>query len=136
MSAIVAAEELFDVNKGCQLPRSESTQMGSPHTSSNLAPNFASRPQSPSVPCQPFSQSSKMTPNIKRSVTSQDETLEVYSGARTSKWIVPLEGRSVLEVQVIKNAAAWKDVPAEKNYLIPPYHWHWYQEEYFDVKRG
>ncbi len=37
---------------------------------------------------------------------------------------------------MIKNAAQWKDVPVEKNYLIPPYHWHWYQEEYFDVKKG
>lgn len=77
-----------------------------------------------------------MTPNIKRTLTSQEETLASYSGARTSTWLLPPEGRSVLEVQVIKNAAQWKDVPIEKNYLIPPYHWHWYQEEYFDVKKG
>ena len=77
-----------------------------------------------------------MTPNIKRTLTSQQSTLAVYDGARTSTWLLPPEGRSVLEVQVIKNAAQWKDVPVEKNYLIPPYHWHWYQEEYFDVKKG
>jgi len=77
-----------------------------------------------------------MTPNIIRTTTSQQETLVVYGGARTSAWLLPPEGRSVLEVQVIKNAADWKDVPVEKNYCIPPYHWHWYQEEYFDVKKG
>ncbi|KFY48678.1 hypothetical protein V495_01097 [Pseudogymnoascus sp. VKM F-4514 (FW-929)] len=77
-----------------------------------------------------------MTPKIKRSLNSQYETLITHNGARTTTWPLPQEGRSVLEVQVIRNAAEWKDVPAEKNRLIPPYHWHWYQTEYFDIKKG
>ena len=77
-----------------------------------------------------------MTPNVKRTLTSHEETLVVCSGAQKFSWLLPPEGRSVLEVQVIKNAAQWKDVPAEKNYLIPPYHWHWHQKEYFGIKKG
>lgn len=77
-----------------------------------------------------------MTPKIKRSLTSQFETLVSYGGARTSFWPLPEEGRSVLEVHVIRNAAEWKDVPVAENHLIPPYHWHWYQTEYFEVKKG
>jgi hypothetical protein len=77
-----------------------------------------------------------MTPKIKRSLNSQYETLITHNGARTTTWPLPQEGRSVLEVQVIRNAAEWKDVPVERNRLIPPYHWHWYQTEYFDIKKG
>jgi hypothetical protein len=55
-----------------------------------------------------------MTPNVKRTLTSQEEMLAVYNGARTSSWLLPPEGRSVLEVQVIKDAAQWKDVPIDK----------------------
>ena len=42
----------------------------------------------------------------------------------------------MLEIQKQYNVSQWKDVPADKNYNIPPPHWHWYQDEYFEIKKG
>ncbi|KAH8885842.1 hypothetical protein GQ53DRAFT_845243 [Thozetella sp. PMI_491] len=77
-----------------------------------------------------------MARGLKRTHTAQAEVLQLHNGARTSTWLLPQDGRSVLEVQVIRNAAEWKDIPNDKNPLIPPYHWHWKQDEYFDIKKG
>jgi hypothetical protein len=77
-----------------------------------------------------------MAPQLKRSQTAQQDILVVYAGARSSQWVLPPEGKSVLEIQKAYNPSQWKDVPAEKNFLIPPYHWHWYQDEYFEIKKG
>jgi len=43
---------------------------------------------------------------------------------------------SVLEIQKYYNPAQWKGVPPDKQILVPPPHWHWYQTEHFDIKNG
>lgn len=60
----------------------------------------------------------------------------MHKGARTTTWLVPEARRSVREVQVFHKPGAYKDLPDGRNPLIPPPHWHWYQEEYFTVTQG
>ncbi|KAH8811277.1 hypothetical protein F5884DRAFT_269711 [Xylogone sp. PMI_703] len=80
--------------------------------------------------------SPRMSLKIKRSQTAHEETLITHDGAGSSTWLLPEEGYSVLERRFIRNAAEWKNVPIDKNPLVPPYHWHWYQTEYFNIKKG
>lgn len=77
-----------------------------------------------------------MAPQVRRSKTAQSAQLKQYGDARTTEWVVPEEGHTVLEVQKVRDPPRWKDVPIAKNYMIPPYHWHWFQEEHFDIKKG
>lgn len=55
---------------------------------------------------------------------------------RTSTWEQPASGNSVLEIQYQPKPWAFKGVPDAQNYLIPPIHYHWYQDEYFKVTKG
>ncbi|KAL5414154.1 hypothetical protein PMIN04_009136 [Paraphaeosphaeria minitans] len=57
-------------------------------------------------------------------------------GARTTTWLVPEARRSVREIQVFHKPGAYEHLPDSQNPLIPPPHWHWYQEEYFTVLQG
>jgi hypothetical protein len=77
-----------------------------------------------------------MTPQLKRSHTAHFEALEQWNGGRTTRWAKPPAGSSVMEIQTTHNPSQFKDVPNDKNYLIPPYHWHWYQDENFDIIQG
>lgn len=77
-----------------------------------------------------------MAPVLQRSLTAQKPTVTQFKGERTTRWEQPPGSLSVLEIQRIENPAAFKDVPAAENYLIPPYHWHWYQREFFEIKSG
>lgn len=77
-----------------------------------------------------------MATTLKKTRTSNQETLSVYSGNRTTTWPPAPPGHSTLEIQRTFDPTRWKDVPVDKNYLVPPYHWHWYQDEYFDIKKG
>lgn len=73
---------------------------------------------------------------IKRSRTCDHDELTVEGGARTTRWVFPPIGNSVLEIQTTHNPSQFKDIPRDKNLLIPPYHWHWYQDEYFKITKG
>lgn len=75
-------------------------------------------------------------PQVTRTKTSHKNPLPQYNGARTTRWEKPEGGSTVLEISTTWNPAQWKDIPIEKNLLIPPYHWHWYQDEYFKVVSG
>jgi len=75
-------------------------------------------------------------PQITRTKTSDKPELAQYKGARTTRWEKPADGKSVLEIQTTWKPQDWKDVPVEKNLMIPPYHWHWHQDEYFRVTGG
>jgi hypothetical protein len=73
---------------------------------------------------------------FQRSFTADKEALVMHDGHRTTRWVVPPGRNSVLEIHAIHKPDQFKDVPMEKNLLIPPYHWHWYQNEYFNIKKG
>ena len=75
-------------------------------------------------------------PEFVKSKTVHKTPLAQYDGARTTLWEIPKEGSTVREIQTTWNPAQWNDVPIEKNYLIPPFHWHWYQDEYFKITSG
>jgi hypothetical protein len=77
-----------------------------------------------------------MAPKLKRSSTGQQRILSQWNGGRTTHWETPENGSSVHEIQKYPNPSQFKDVPLEKNHLNPPYHWHWYQTEYFEIKQG
>jgi len=74
--------------------------------------------------------------HVKRTKTAHLEELSQWNGARTTKWLTPPDGKSVLEIQTIHSPEMFKNVPLAENLLIPPYHWHWYQEEFFTVTQG
>ncbi|KAK3705814.1 hypothetical protein LTR37_013121 [Vermiconidia calcicola] len=74
--------------------------------------------------------------HVKRSETAKHDTLTQYNGIRSTRWVRPPEGLSVLEIQTTHTPTALQKVPDDKNYLTPPYHWHWYQDEFFHVKEG
>lgn len=94
-----------------------------------------------------------MTFHVKRSKTSDIEVLTQYNGIRSTRWVQPPSGLSVLEIQTTHTPTALQKVPDDKNYLTPPYHCpstfsemlpqetnkllgHWYQDEYFHIKEG
>lgn len=77
-----------------------------------------------------------MSKGFKRTPTSQHAALTVHNGARTTTWHTPAGSHSVLERQVIPNARRFADVPLAQNPLIPPYHWHWHQDEFFTITQG
>ncbi|GAM85120.1 hypothetical protein ANO11243_031240 [Dothideomycetidae sp. 11243] len=75
-------------------------------------------------------------PSLVRSQTANHETLHQWSNARSTTWVTPPDGRSVLELQTTHTPKVFASVPDDENVLIPPYHWHWYQDEFFHIKRG
>jgi len=77
-----------------------------------------------------------MATALKRSVTSSGPSLTVHNGARTTHWELPSPKQSVREIQRIHDPGQFKDVPDASNPLIPPYHWHWYQNESFHITQG
>lgn len=60
--------------------------------------------------------------HIKRTDTAKLETLQQYNGIRTTRWVKPPEGLSVLEIQTTHTPTALQKLPDDKNYLTPPYH--------------
>ncbi|PNS18906.1 hypothetical protein CAC42_5445 [Sphaceloma murrayae] len=74
--------------------------------------------------------------HVKRTPSAHKDELSQWNGARSTRWVTPPDGKSVLEIQTTHTPHVFKDVPDEKNVLIPPYHWHWYQEEQFYVREG
>lgn len=74
--------------------------------------------------------------HVRRSQTAELDTLKQYNGLRTTTWERPPDGKSVLEIQTTHDPTALQKVPTSLNYLTPPYHWHWYQDEFFHVKEG
>ncbi|KAG8627843.1 hypothetical protein KVT40_003716 [Elsinoe batatas] len=74
--------------------------------------------------------------HIKRTESAHIDELTQWNGARSTKWVTPPDGKSVLEIQTTHRPQDFKDVPDDKNLLIPPFHWHWYQEEQFFIRQG
>ncbi|KAF7187692.1 putative oxidoreductase patJ [Pseudocercospora fuligena] len=74
--------------------------------------------------------------HIKRTETFQAKPLQQYRGIRSTVWVQPPSGKSVLEIQTTHTPTALQKVPDEKNYLTPPPHWHWYQDEFFHIRKG
>lgn len=74
--------------------------------------------------------------HIRRSNVAQDDALKQYNGLRTTRWERPPDGKSVLEIQTTQSGTAVQKIPKNLNYLTPPYHWHWYQTEYFNITEG
>lgn len=60
--------------------------------------------------------------HVKRTDTSSLETLQQYNGLRTTRWVQPPQGRSVLEIQTTHRPTELQKVPEGKNFLTPPYH--------------
>lgn len=77
-----------------------------------------------------------MALHLKRTETSNDKHHSSFKGARISSWEPPAHNKSVLEIQHYPNPTVLQNVPDSKNTLIPPPHWHWYQQEYFNIKFG
>jgi len=77
-----------------------------------------------------------MATALKRSVTSSGFSLTVHNGARTTHWELPSPKQSVREIQRIHDPGRFKDTPDASNPLIPPYHWHWCQNESFHITQG
>jgi hypothetical protein len=73
---------------------------------------------------------------LTRTHTANEPIVKQWNKARSAHWVTPPNGSSVLEIQTTHDPSVFKDVPPEKNYLIPPFHWHWTQEEYFTLKSG
>lgn len=78
----------------------------------------------------------KMSFHVQRTKTADLPVLEQYRGIRSTKWVKPPQGKSVLELQTTHTPTALQKIPEKLNYLTPPPHWHWYQDEYFHVKEG
>jgi len=74
--------------------------------------------------------------HVRRSIVKDEEELTQCNGIRSTRWERPKDGNSVLEVQTTHSPTALQKIPADQNYMNPPYHWHWYQEEHFTVKEG
>jgi hypothetical protein len=66
-----------------------------------------------------------MSFHIKRSQTSKLDTLQQYGGIRSTRWVQPPQGKSVLEIQTTHTPTALQKVPDGKNFLTPPYHCKW-----------
>ncbi|KAG9678446.1 hypothetical protein KCU99_g1223, partial [Aureobasidium melanogenum] len=69
-----------------------------------------------------------------RTKTAESDSLVGCDGARTTKWLTPRSGNSVLEIQTYPDS--FKITKAQREILCPPYHWHWHQEEHFVVTQG
>ncbi|THW85406.1 hypothetical protein D6D17_09197 [Aureobasidium pullulans] len=69
-----------------------------------------------------------------RTKTAESDHLVSCDGARTTKWQTPQTGNSVLEIQTYPDSSAI--TKSQREQLVPPYHWHWYQEEHFTVTQG
>ena len=76
-----------------------------------------------------------MSFHVKRSNVASKGEISVRDGLRTSRWVRPAEGNSVLEIQTYTNPSEVAKIP-KGHELDPPYHWHWYQEEYFTIRQG
>ena len=77
-----------------------------------------------------------MSFHVKRTTTAHLDTVTAWDGAKTSRWVRPADGQSVLEILTVSTPQVFLNVPEEKNDAKPPYHWHWYQEETFTVREG
>lgn len=73
-------------------------------------------------------------PSLTRSKTAESSSLVSCDGARSTTWQTPPSGLSVLEIQTYPDSSAI--TPTQRGQLVPPYHWHWYQEENFTVTQG
>ncbi|MCJ1253176.1 hypothetical protein MMC24_000985 [Lignoscripta atroalba] len=76
-----------------------------------------------------------MAINIKRTQTAHVTEPSFHGGVRTARWEVPENSTSFREITRI-DPAFGRGKPLGSNPLIPPYHWHWYQDEYFTIKQG
>ena len=76
-----------------------------------------------------------MAKTFKRSSTAQLEELSFQGGARVTRWPTPSKGTTVHVVEKIDPSYA-RGKPLSENPIIPPYHWHWYQDEFFTIKHG
>lgn len=57
-------------------------------------------------------------------------------GAVTARFAEPHGGSSLLHELIFHDPSVFKDMPDDQNPMATPYHWHWYQQEYFLVKQG
>lgn len=69
-----------------------------------------------------------------RTKTAESDSLVSCDGARTTKWQTPRPGNSVLEIQTYPDSS--KITKAQREILVPPYHYHWLQKEFFTVTQG
>ncbi|KEQ99351.1 hypothetical protein AUEXF2481DRAFT_172394 [Aureobasidium subglaciale EXF-2481] len=69
-----------------------------------------------------------------RTRTAESDSVVSCNGARTTKWHTPRSGNSVLEIQTYPDSSSI--TKSQREQLVPPYHWHWYQEEHFTVTQG
>ncbi|KAK4561769.1 hypothetical protein LTR86_004448 [Recurvomyces mirabilis] len=74
--------------------------------------------------------------HVQRTNTAQLDTVQQYNGIRSTRWVTPPDGKSVLEIQTTHRPTDLQKVPEKLNYLTPPPHWHWYQDEFFHIREG
>ncbi|KAK0842655.1 hypothetical protein LTR91_025169 [Friedmanniomyces endolithicus] len=74
--------------------------------------------------------------HVRRSNVAHTGTLTQHNGIRSVWWESPAEGNSVRELQTTHTPTAMQKPSNKLNYLTPPLHWHWYQEEFFHVTEG
>ncbi|KAI5367963.1 Putative rmlC-like cupin domain superfamily, rmlC-like jelly roll protein [Septoria linicola] len=77
-----------------------------------------------------------MSFHIKRTRTKDQKPMIQYNGIRSTIWATPEPGKSVREIQTTHTPTKLQEIPDELNYLTPPPHWHWYQDEYFYITEG
>jgi mannose-6-phosphate isomerase-like protein (cupin superfamily) len=77
-----------------------------------------------------------MSHPFKRSLVSQHEKLVLQDGTQITRWELPAPNESIREIMRIPDPGRFKGIPASENFVIPPYHWHWYQDEYFHISAG
>lgn len=77
-----------------------------------------------------------MSFHVKRTPIAHQGTLSQYDGIRTTTWERPPNGLSVKEIATIHRPRDLQNYPDGGAMLKPPYHWHWYQEEYFHITEG
>ena len=76
-----------------------------------------------------------MAKNFKRSSTAHLDELSFQDGARVTRW-PPLPNNSTVHVIEKIDPSYARGKPISENPIIPPYHWHWYQDEFFTPLKG
>ncbi|MCJ1369801.1 hypothetical protein MMC20_001013 [Loxospora ochrophaea] len=63
------------------------------------------------------------------------EVLSVQHASYIVRWANPGNSQTVHEIASV-DPTYKRGAPDSENYIIPPMHWHWYQDEFFTIKRG
>lgn len=77
-----------------------------------------------------------MAKQLVRTRTADQNAPSFFNGIVTTRWERPDDGKSVKEIHTTLDPVALGKTPGVKESVQPPLHWHWYQDEYFHVRKG